>query len=766
MGSRRTINLLGAWFVGVCALCMCMAQMSVALPEGRHYEMVSPLFKGGYNAKQLYGAAMAGSGEGDRVAFVSVGSFVGAGNNSLLTPYIARRNATGWSTESMMPPAALLPNATLWDLTPSLEWAVFTGETGSNNGVAQLESPEGEVVLHNLTVPDAEFSVAGMPVRTVTGKHLEVLSPLGTNPSFCHVVVGVGQGSVGGAEEALLPEALHTNAFLYDLATGAPGCNEEAKLRLLSVRNELGPNKEPKVLNPSPDRKCISFLGASSITEGTAFNAISADGRTIFFETALEPTECEEFSIRTNNPLRLFARLNGEKTIEVANPIAADCEEKAQCRKSAPQRVEFAGADPTGTRVFFTTMRSLVTGDTDSTLDLYMAEIGCPASTPGCAIAEREVTALRQISHVSTGEPAEVQGIVTISPDGSHLYFVAHGVLGQEGPKEAGAQTAPVSGADNLYVYDASDGTTKFVADLCSGPDSSGSVNDSRCPLDLDSSSKNDQELWGVGGSEPKVQTTNDGRFLLFTSYGRLAANDTDAAADVYRYDAQTGGLDRVSIGEAGADANGNGELNAQIPMRSPEDFALQEYGLARRAISEDGSRVVFETPEPLSQAATNGLVNAYEWHKEPEWNEGRVALVSKGSDPEPVGVEPEGRSLNIVITPSGNDIFFITADGLLQQDTDGESDVYDARIGPGFPPVEAQQGPCHDEGCQGPLTNPAPLLVPGSVQQVAGENIRQGPSKPASAKKGKRKKKRRRHQTKHKRRRTMGNGRNGRHSR
>jgi hypothetical protein len=737
----RRIRSVSALVVMACVACWCLPEASAALPEGRHYEMVSPLFKGGYNARAIYGVAMAGSDEGDRVAFASVGSFAGAGNNPFLTPYIARRSATGWSTESLMPPAAMLPNSFFWDLTPTLEWALFGGELGKNNGISQLESSEGEFVLDNLTGPGVGFSVAGMPLRTLHGEHLAVLGVQGTSPSFCHIVFGVGLGTVAGSEEALLPEAFDTNSFLYDLATGAPGCGEEAKLRLLSVGNELGPNHEPKVLNPAPpnERECISFLGATDVSEGVAVNAISADGRTIFFETALLPTECEEFSTRTSNPLILFARLDGEKTIEVSKPVSADCEDTAPCHSAAQKRAEFAGANQAGTRVFFTTVQPLVTDDTDTALDLYMAEIGCPAAKPACVIAEYEVTSLRRISQVQ-------HGIAFTSADGSHVYFVAHGALGQEGPKGGGAQPTPIDGADNLYVYDANSGEIKFIADLCSGPHESGSVDDSRCPVSLDRLQRNDRLLWGENGSAPDLQVTNDGRFLLFAAYGRLVAGDTDEARDIYRYDEQTGALDRVSVGEEGAAANGNGDVSAGITPGGSEDFSIEEYDLARRAVSEDGSRVVFETAEPLSPKAVNGLVNAYEWQKEPQWSKGRVSLVSSGNDPEPVGVGEEGHSLGVVITPSGNDIFFLTAQGLLTQDTDGQRDVYDARLGVGFPPGEALRRACSGDACQGPLTNPAPLLVPGSVAQSGGENIVK------TTRKAKAKKKKPKHRQGHKR--------------
>ena len=44
--------------------------------------------------------------------------------------------------------------------------------------------------------------------------------------------------------------------------------------------------------------------------------------------------------------------------------------------------------------------------------------------------------------------------------------------------------------------------------------------------------------------------------------------------------------------------------------------------------------------------------------------------------------------------------------------------------LGEGFPSVAAERQPCEGDGCQGPLTNPAPLLVPGSVSQAPGDDF------------------------------------------
>jgi hypothetical protein len=215
-----------------------------------------------------------------------------------------------------------------------------------------------------------------------------------------------------------------------------------------------------------------------------------------------------------------------------------------------------------------------------------------------------------------------------------------------------------------------------------------------------------------------------------------------DNAKDVYRYDANTGVLDRISVGEGGYDANGNcpaaakGEkCDATIEGRGLSSALQRVYTtMESRAISEDGSRIVFMTAEPLSPNVANGLENAYEWHKEPGWSEGRVSLVSTGSDEQAVN--------DVVITPEGRDVFFKTVAGLLPQDADDAADVYDARLGVGFPIAPAERQPCSGDACQGPLTNPAPLLVPGSISQASGETfappVRAMPKKNAKKRKAK----------------------------
>jgi hypothetical protein len=285
--------------------------------------------------------------------------------------------------------------------------------------------------------------------------------------------------------------------------------------------------------------------------------------------------------------------------------------------------------------VFFTTTAALTAEDTDVGNDLYLAQIGCPEGEPECAASERVMTALTQVSHdPRAGEAAEVQGVVAVAPDGSRAYFVARGVL-SEAPNAQGAVAA--TGANNLYVYDASSGNVAFIGKLCSGHGDSGTVADARCS----SGSASDTSLWlGTGG---EAQTAGaDGQFLVFTTYAQLTSSDTDTAKDVYRYDATTGALGRVSGGEDGYDANGNNDsFDATISEGQRGGGGVHsvrlQYEMSTRAISEDGSRIVFKTSEPLSPAATNGLDNVYEWHEAPAGDgEGSVSLISGGSGETP----------------------------------------------------------------------------------------------------------------------------------
>lgn len=700
------------------SVCVCWCYVvggAFALPPGRHYEMVSPVFKGGYGASRIEGVAPHGEG----VAYFSQGVFAGAPRSSVgETPlgglgYIARRTGSGWASVPLTAPLVLLAGTFPADISPSLGLLLGMGNPGPNS---ENLFPETDLVLHSTESPD---TVVGW--EPAGGLQTPEISYRAANVDFCHILFYSQRTLLPGAEPG-------SSGSLYEFDRG---CNGEPSLSSL-----VGMNNKNRPVHQG----CEVDLGNSDYRPaGTSstFNAIDMDGREVFFTVCLaEPT-----GPMPAVPHQLFVRLDGSRTLEVSRPLAPACAE-VPCNGAVSRgSADFVGASEDGSSVYFTAplaggQAPLVPSDTDVSNNLYMATIGCPNTNRGCTAAERVVTALTQVSHDSSGGAAEVQGVLRVAPDGRRVYFVAHGVLGEEGPSGRGVHSKPVQGADNLYVYDSAARRTAFVADLCTGPELSGGVasrevlvggiEDSRCPVELSTRfdvngvARNDSGLWLTNGAEAQTAGA-DGRFLVFAAYAQLTGDDTNTARDVYRYDAETGVLERISIGEDGYDADGNGGASdAEIAPGNHGSGATghglrAQYELDKRAISEDGSRIMFTSARPLSPSVSNGgLVNAYEWHEEGP-DGGEVSLVSTGSDEQPV--------TDVVISPDGSSVLFVTVQGLVPQDTDGLPDVYDARLGEGFPQPPEQRRPCEGDACQGPLTNPAPLLIPGSVSQAPGGN-------------------------------------------
>ena len=703
-----------------CAV-LVFASTAAGLPQGRVYEMVSPLYKAGAPVEQPGRADYDVASGGEAVVFASLGAFAGVESDAGGLQYLARRGAGGWTTSAA-------------GIIPSVEGKVNEGEMYSSNLTESMsrasfapnyysseEATTQAFYLHDLLEPQSPFVLASPLLKTLSGGHFGV-GLMAASEGFAHVIL---DDAPDYPQDHLVPEdTMEDGAYaLYELS-GTSGSTPMLRL--------VGVNNQHKVIDPDCD---VSLGGV-----GSAFHALSREGSEIFFSTNINPSaqlECDVSSGRSpSNPDELFVRINGSRTLEVSKP-----EGKLECGEPKPGETEactganratvrFQGASESGSRAFFTTTGRLVGEDTDSSNDLYMA-----------VIEHEALERLVMVSHdANAGEAAEVQGVLRIGDDGSHIYYVAHGLL-------AGANTegvSPAKGADNLYAYDTTSGHTAFVADLCSGPDESGETLDAHCGANLNPQQGkqgglrpvNDSELWLTNGGEGEAQVNGceareagceAGRFLVFSTYAQLTPDDTDTARDVYEYDFQTGRLARVSIGEDGHDDNGNNDaFDASI---TPVEFNLAEVErqqeMNTRAVSDNGSTIVFTTSESLSPQAVDGVSNVYEWH------DGKVGLISSGLSPEP-GEDP-------VIDPSGRDIFFRTAAGLVPQDTDGLRDIYDARIGGGFPEPPAPQAPCSADSCQGPLSVPPQVPTLGSLSQAANGNLAP-PSPSAAATKSKRK--------------------------
>jgi hypothetical protein len=233
------------------------------------------------------------------------------------------------------------------------------------------------------------------------------------------------------------------------------------------------------------------------------------------------------------------------------------------------------------------------------------------------------------------------------------------------------------------------------------------------------------------------ADVTPDGQFLVFASSADLTPDDTSSTRQVFEYDAQSGSLVRVSIGQDGFNHDGNVPVRYDRYGRTINNaiIAAADYGLGayqpaaystQLSVSADGSYVFFQSIVGLTPQAFNEQVvgeeeggvslyanNVYEYH------DGHVSLISNGQDVSHL-LEILYPVELLTTDLSGDDVLFTTTDRLVGQAANTSLNIYDARIDGGFLPP-AQPAACSGEACQGPLSAAPTLLSPGSEFQAGG---------------------------------------------
>jgi hypothetical protein len=437
-----------------------------------------------------------------------------------------------------------------------------------------------------------------------------------------------------------------------------------------------------------------------------------------------QPTECTEAGCPAEYPTDWPPNESG-------GHFSCDEEERTHQENGCDPlyAAHYAGASADGSKVFFTSEQKLVNGPSaDTERHLYEYE----------KVGEVAAHHLRELAG------GHLDGVVQISSDGSHVYFATMGSLSSAETEAPITQTngnptpeEAQEGQHNLYVFDSESGTTRFVARL---------------------SAKDESYLWNASAHNPLIpgawlmaQTPPDGRYLVFDTSGRprtadSAEEQTDAGQQIYRYDAETGRLVRVSVGHGVAPSEAYADNGNEVPhgraeglpawIAPPEGPEISAVYSARggagdwdRAISGDGRSVAFETAAPLAPEDVNTgnrpecdspgyfqfdeLQNlgsgtgcdVYLWHEcenaasHPapcaDGNAGEVSLISQNTPEEGTHVFP-------TISQTGTDIYLVTPANLVGQDTDNLTDVYDARISGGVPYAAAAL--CGGDGeCKGP---------------------------------------------------------------
>ncbi len=560
------------------------------LPDGRGWEMVSPVDKngGGIAAPESIaeGGTLQVAAQGGAATYSSASSFAGGAGAPPASQYISTRTTSGWTTQNITVP-------------------IFSGSYDVNSGGApyRLFSTDlarslllngkgcrGEATgcpVPNPTLPgtDAPGGFQNYYLRsTASGGFEALIGPSETGLS--------GQSAsqfevtLAGSSEDLTHVVLSSCAKLTASATS--GCPGQANLYEFS-------GGALKQLNSSP--------GATLATQGA--NAVSTDGNRVYL-------------------------------YEGGNLLVRDGSTLKQVDTAAGGGGTFELASSDGSTAYFTKGG-----------DIYRYSASANTAT--------QLTS-----------SADVQGVLGAASNGSSLYYLHTGGL----YRCAAADTAAASGCDAATKIAA-------TADASNYPPATGTS-----------------------------RVTDDGSKLLFVSTTPLedhngnTYDNTDLVtgepdSQVYLYDSSVG-LACVSCNPT----NGRPTGPSTIPGAVKNGAGLRAY--KPRVLVDGGKRVFFDSGDAIAPTDTNtqgaggaGVPDPYQWEAQGEGSctraEGCTALLSSGRDPTP--------SLFADASADGSDAYFLTGSSLVGADP-GAIDLYDARIGGGFP--EGDEGiPCEGDSCQ-----------------------------------------------------------------
>jgi hypothetical protein len=729
------------------------------LPDCRAYELVSPLNKNDNDVSFVNARASTSDGS-PALAYLSPGSFSGPKAAPTNGRYVSTRGSDGWSTQNVSPPYGIVEGGLISPfsellLTPELSkglvlstlFPLVGGEPGglTNLYVANFEDGSYQTVT-NVKSPGAVPYEPG----TQTGP----LEPkaMGASTDLSHVVFQQDASLTAGAS----PNEDH----VYEWVNG--------KLSLVDV--------PPTGTTFAGEDEVGAPFNVEEVDDAaSSWHAVSASGSRVFF-TGAEGREEHDLG-------QLYVRENPEQppvdesrctvsgdacTIQVSasqrtNPVSGDPEPDP----NGPQPAYFRDASADGEQVFFTSRAELTndanTGPADNAANLYEYDLASGKLT--------DLTVVTTAEEAEDPDGAAVLNLVTAGEagftageQGSYVYFVANGVLASNenadketakpgNCKQENAEELSGERTCSLYVehYNGAGWEVpKFIATLAGGSTNSEAIAGDE--HDWAGFEYNEQPTdppgrdWGPGFHTARV--TPDGTGLAFQSERPLTGYDngqaepgdcehennvygkeTGRCREVYLYDATTAKLVCASCDPSGARPVGPAELGGHEEEET-NVARLAPFYLPRN-LSEGGGRLFFQSPDALVPTDTDAKLDVYEWEAA-----GEGSCVRSGGCVLPISdVAGDSQSHFMDASPNGEDVFIATAEQLVAAaDTDTRVNVYDVRVGGGFPVTPAASGCDNGDSCLPPVSpqpsvfaptgsatfnglgNPAPAVAPPAV--------------------------------------------------
>lgn len=574
-----------------------VSSAAAGLPDGRGYELVSPVDKNGGGIAtpgSLFGGGVfQASLSGDALTYSAATSFGGSQGSSGGNQYLSRRLSNGWGTEPLA--TAQLSGGYPSDPGSGVPYRLFATDL-ARGLLSNGKRCRGEET--DCPVPNAPLPGSGAPAGyrnyylrdNSNGAYQAVLS----SADLAHTALGPEDFEVQfvGADAGLSDVVLSSCAALTADSEEAPGSE-----------GECDPAKQNLYLKSGSQLVAINFKpGESTAAPGArlaaAGGAIAAGGSRIFW----------------TDGTALYLREGGETELIAAGGT-------------------FQTASEDGAVVLYTEAGHL-----------YRQQLsgGTTDLTPA----------------------GGVQGVLGASADASYVYYL---------------------GATGVALWHA--GTTTAVAKAASAvnyPPATGTA-----------------------------RVTPDGRYLAFISNSPLTGYGNKGFNELFIFRAPEGASPGTLVC---ASCNPEGKAPkgpASVPGAVANGSTFQAY--KPRVLSVAGTRVFFETPDPLIVTDTNGQRDVYQWEANGVGScakvGGCIGLISSGRDTDVANF--------LDASASGDDVFFVT-DGSLVPNDPGAADVYDARVGGGFP-VPEPPIPCIGDACQAIPGQPDDPALATTVPRVGG---------------------------------------------
>ncbi|HEV7483326.1 MAG TPA: hypothetical protein VGO13_09535 [Solirubrobacterales bacterium] len=697
------------------------------LPDGRHWEQVSPSDKHGSSIYES--VSDVASVNGDSVAYVaSSPTEAGAAGAASETRVLSSRGPAGWASHDLNLPhlsAAGAFTGEYFSFSEDLSRALVNPAGAVFNPFLSPEASEQTAYLRSDFIPGqaTSFCLSGCYRPLVTAAD----APLGTRFADCPYVESCMPTAIGASADARHVVLSNVRSVKPVGLTETPGDEGglyewyEGHLAMVSVL--------PGAAGPAPV-KLLPLLG-SAVSEVSPpdhkIGAVSADGSRVIWSEDLYGGRSPLFN-------HLYLRdLATEETVKLDTVKGG--------AGTGPALPVFQAASADGSIVFFTDEERLTpdSGAEPGHPDLYRCQLVRPEEE-GALTCQ-----LTDLTPEASGQPGGAVGsVLGASKDGSTVYFVANGVLSSnqvdwgDGPETAQAGECdplpqdPTAGAHcNLYLY--REGSTKFIATL----------------------SSEDESAWDPSMHQHASRVSSNGKWLAFPSQRRLSGYDnTDSQTglpdqEVFLYHVgggEAGELHCASCDPSGArphglileagGAAGSTVIRRQLRYGRNQGVAATLTGsnftenYLPRNLSDSG-RLFFDSAGALLPQDSNGLADIYQY--EPPGigdcgeessayfgrNGGCLGLISSGTSPR--------ESFFLDASGSGDDVFFVTSSKLLGTDADSAYDVYDAHVcsseAPCLPPPPPPKPSCEGDACQQPATPPVDP-TPGSLTFQGAGNV------------------------------------------